>query len=119
MNMLDAANPAQLVHPSVIVVQYANPVSEDTRFGTEPAVVRRPAYSRLARPGCIDRASPVRRRAARDLGDADVGVGQHRLGSLDVVVGEFWRTASRPACAPSGSKTRLGALPDQAALEFR
>jgi hypothetical protein len=25
----------------------------------------------------------------RDLGDADVGVGQHRLGSLDVVVREF------------------------------
>jgi hypothetical protein len=29
-----------------------------------------------------------------DLGDADVGVGQHRLGSLDVVVGKFWRAMS-------------------------
>jgi hypothetical protein len=53
------------------------------------------------------------------LGDADVGVGQHRLGGRDVVVGEFWRTASRPACAPSSGKTRLGTLADQAALEFR
>ena len=53
-----------------------------------------------------------------DLGDADVEVGQHRLGSLDVVIGKFWRTASRPACAASSSKTRLGALADQAALEF-
>ena len=55
----------------------------------------------------------------RDLGDADVGIGQHRLGGLDVVIGEFWRTASRAAGAPSGGKARLGALPDQAALEFR
>jgi len=54
----------------------------------------------------------------RDLGDADVGVAQHRLCSLDVVVGKFWRLASRPACAASSSKTRLGALADQAALEF-
>jgi hypothetical protein len=51
-----------------------------------------------------------------DLGDADVGVGQHRLGSLDVVVGEFWRTADG---APSDGAARLSALPDQAALEFR
>ena len=32
-----------------------------------------------------------------DLSDADVGIGQHRLGGLDVVVGEFWRaTSARP-----------------------
>lgn len=40
----------------------------------------------------------------RDLGDADVGVGQHRLGSLDVVVGEFWRTTSGAVCAPGGAR---------------
>ena len=54
-----------------------------------------------------------------DLGDADVGVGQHRFGSLDVVVGEFWRTTSGAASAPSGGKPRLGTLSDQATLEFR
>ena len=27
-----------------------------------------------------------------------------RLGSLDAVIGEFWRTASRAAGAPSGGK---------------
>jgi hypothetical protein len=54
-----------------------------------------------------------------DLGDADVGVGQHRLASLNVVVGEFWRTTSGAACAPSGGEACLGALSDQAALEFR
>jgi len=51
-----------------------------------------------------------------DLDDADVVVGQHRLSSFDVVVGEFRRTA---ACAPRGGKAGLGALPDQAALELR
>jgi hypothetical protein len=54
-----------------------------------------------------------------DLGDADIGVGQHRLGSLDVFIGEFSRTTSGAACAASGGESRLGALPDQAALEFR
>jgi hypothetical protein len=42
----------------------------------------------------------------RDLNYADVGIGEHRLGGLDVFVGEFRRPAS-------------GALADQAALEFR
>src|SRR5271155_3477901 len=48
-----------------------------------------------------------RRRDAQavcDLGDADVGVGQHGLGSLDVVVGEFWRTASSAARTPRGGE---------------
>jgi hypothetical protein len=54
----------------------------------------------------------------RDLRHADVGVRQHRLGGLDVVAREFRRTASRSANAPRDGKTRLGALPDQAALEF-
>jgi hypothetical protein len=47
-----------------------------------------------------------------DLGDADIGIGEQRLGSLDVVVGKFWRTTSGAACAPSGGKPRLSALPD-------
>src|SRR5271169_3157237 len=54
-----------------------------------------------------------------DLGDAYVGAGQHRFGSLDVLVGEFWRTTSGAASAPSRGKPRLGTLADQAALEFR
>jgi hypothetical protein len=33
-----------------------------------------------------------------NLGDADVGIGQHRLGGLNVVVREFRRAAS---CAPN------------------
>jgi hypothetical protein len=58
-----------------------------------------------------------------DLSDADVGVGQHRLGSLDVVVGEFWRTATvwlarraaaRPAwvriAEPVPSRTKYGTV---------
>ena len=48
----------------------------------------------------------------RDLGDADVGIGQHRLGGLDIVVGEFRGASSSAAGAPRGGKARLGALPD-------
>ena len=55
----------------------------------------------------------------RDLGDADVGIGEHRLGGLDVVVGEFRRPASGAANTPRGGEARLGALADQAALELR
>ena len=55
----------------------------------------------------------------RDLGHPDVGVRQHRLGGLDVVVGEFRRPASGAASTPRGGEARLGALPDQAALELR
>jgi len=55
----------------------------------------------------------------RDLGDADVGIGEHRPRSLNVIVRKFRRTASRAANAPRGGEARLGALPDQAALEFR
>jgi hypothetical protein len=35
--------------------------------------------------------------AVRDLGHADVGIGEHCLGGLDVVVREFRRAASRAA----------------------
>jgi hypothetical protein len=55
----------------------------------------------------------------RDLRHADIGIGEHRLGGLDVLVSEFRRTASSTASAPRGGKARLGALPDQTALEFR
>jgi hypothetical protein len=54
-----------------------------------------------------------------DLSHADVGIGQYRLGSLDVIVREFRWTASRAANAPRSGEARLGALSDQAALEFR
>jgi hypothetical protein len=39
----------------------------------------------------------------RDLSDADVGIGHHRLGGLNVVVRELWRAAS---CAPSTPRRR-------------
>jgi hypothetical protein len=54
-----------------------------------------------------------------DLGHADVGIGEHCLGGLDVVVRQFRRTASGATSAPRGGKARLGAIPDQAALKFR
>ena len=54
-----------------------------------------------------------------DLSHADVGIGEHRLGCLDVVVGKFWRTASGAARAAGGGKAGLSALTDQTALEFR
>ena len=57
--------------------------------------------------------------AVRDLSHADVGIGQHRLGVLDVIIGEFRLSASCAARAPSSGEARLGALADQAALEFR
>jgi hypothetical protein len=58
-------------------------------------------------------------KAMRDLRHAYIGVGQHRLGSFDVVLGQFRRTPSRAASAPRGGEACLGALADQAALEFR
>jgi hypothetical protein len=55
--------------------------------------------------------------AVCDLGDADIGISQQRLGN--VVVGEFWRPPASAARAPSGGEARLGACPDQAALKLR
>ncbi len=55
----------------------------------------------------------------RDLRHADIGIGQHRLGGLDVGVREFRRPASGAPNAPRGGEARLGTLPDQAALELR
>jgi hypothetical protein len=40
----------------------------------------------------------------RDLSHADVGIGEQRLGGLDVVVREFRRPASGAASAPRGGK---------------
>jgi hypothetical protein len=42
---------------------------------------------------------PIERRggnteALRDLRDGNVGIGEHRIGGLDIVIREFWRTAS-------------------------
>jgi hypothetical protein len=54
-----------------------------------------------------------------DLGDADVWVGQQCPRGFKVVLCQLWRTAPRSACAPSSGKAGLGALSDQAALEFR
>jgi len=56
----------------------------------------------------------------RDLRHADVGIGEHRLGGLDVVVRQSFggRPPVRPA-RPRGGEARLGTLPDQAAFEFR
>jgi hypothetical protein len=55
----------------------------------------------------------------RDLSHTDGGIGQQRLGGLNVLIGQFRRAASRAANTPRGGKARLGALPDQTALEFR
>ena len=83
-------------------------------------LVKRLGYSRFVRLGCSDRASGRRdAKAVRDLRHGDVGISQHRLGSLDIVVRKFWRTTSGAARAPSSDEARLGALPDEAALEFR
>jgi hypothetical protein len=44
----------------------------------------------------------------RDLRRADVGIGQHGLGGLDVGVGDLQRTTARSAEASSSGKTCLG-----------
>ena len=55
----------------------------------------------------------------RDLSHADVGIGEHRLSGLNVLVRQFRRAASRTANSPRGGEARLGAFSDQTALEFR
>jgi len=60
---------------------------------------------------------PIERRgrdaeAVRYLGHGDVGIGEHRLGGIDIAVREFRRSASRAASAPRGGQARLGALAD-------
>ena len=85
--------------------------------------IKRPLSNAWGIRGSCGRDVPIKRRrgdaeAVCDLGHADVGVRQHRLGGLDVVVREFRRTASRAANAPGGGEARLGALPDQAPLKL-
>jgi hypothetical protein len=50
----------------------------------------------------------------RNLRHANARVGEQGLGSLDVVIDEFRRTASRAAKATGGGEARLGAFPDGA-----
>ena len=38
--------------------------------------------SRCAQRDCSDRASPEKAETVRDLGDADIGIGEERLGGL-------------------------------------
>jgi hypothetical protein len=66
--------------------------------------------------GSRSRDVPIepRRRDAeplRDLSYSDVGIGEHRLGGLDVVVGEFRRSASRAAYTPQWRPGPLGCAP--------
>ena len=55
----------------------------------------------------------------RDLGDAHVRIGEQSSRSFKVVLCQFRRTPSLAPEPARGSEARLGALPDQAALEFR
>src|SRR3954451_5394482 len=78
--------------------------------------------TRGIRGSCSGKIPIERRRrdtkALRDLSNGNVGIGEHRPGSLDIVLGEFRRSAASTAKAPCGGKTCLGAFSDQAALEF-
>jgi hypothetical protein len=69
--------------------------------------IKRPSSNAWGIRGSCGRDVPIERRrghakAVRDLGHADVGVRQHRLSGLDVVVGEFRRPASGAASTPRG-----------------
>src|SRR3954447_2241871 len=86
--------------------------------------VERPLSNTRGIRGSCSRKIPIERRrrdtkALRDLSDGDVGIGEQRLGGFDVILGEFRWTTSGAAKSPGGGQTRLSALPDQAALEFR
>ena len=74
--------------------------------------------------GSCSRKIPIERRrrdtkALRDLSYGDIGISEHRLGGLDVILSEFRRTTAGTAKTPGSGQTRLSTLPDQAALEFR
>jgi hypothetical protein len=81
--------------------------------------LKRRRYSRFARRGCTIEGCRRETEAVRDLGDADIRIGEQCFGGLDVVVREFRRTPSLAAEATGGGEARLGALPDRASLEFR
>ena len=55
----------------------------------------------------------------RDIRHADIRVGKQGPRGFKVILRQLRRTASGAAGAPRGGKARLGALPDQTALEFR
>ena len=57
--------------------------------------------------------------AVRDLSNADIGIRKQCPRGFEVLLGQLRRTATRAAEATGGREARLGALPDQAALEFR
>jgi hypothetical protein len=71
--------------------------SAATKFDHRPVFgLERPLSNAWGIRGSRGRYVPIERRrrhaeAVRDLRHADVGIGKHRLGGLDVVVGEFWR----------------------------
>jgi hypothetical protein len=99
--------------------RHAETLLERPVFGVE-----RPLSNPWRIRGSCGRDVPIkcRRRdpeAVRYLSHANVEIGEHRLGGLNVIVREFRRTPSRAASAPRGGEARLGALPDQTALEFR
>src|SRR4051794_32327259 len=86
--------------------------------------VGRPLSNTRGIRGSCRRKIPIERRrrdtkALRDLSDGDVGVSEHRLGGLDVILSEFRGTTAGTAKTPGSGQTRLSTLPDQAALEFR
>ena len=97
------------------------PVVQQTRLLRQPPLlVSRLWHIRSSRGGDVTiERSGRNAKPVRDLRHADVGVGEHRLSGLDVVVRQLRRTASGAANAPRGGKSCLGALSDQAALEFR
>src|SRR3954447_19299538 len=77
--------------------------------------VRRPLSNTRSIRGSCSRKIPIERRrrdtkALRDLSDGDVGIGEHRLGGLDVILGEFRRAASGATEPPRRGQTRLCAL---------
>ena len=91
--------------------------------GLKPSLERRvfgvkPPLSNARRiRGSRGRDVPIERcrrdaEALRNLRHADITIGQHGLGGLDVLVGQFWRAAAGAAEAASGGEARLGALPD-------
>jgi hypothetical protein len=72
--------------------------------------------------GSRGRDVPIERRrrdteAVRDLGDADIGVGEQGPRGFKVILRQLRRTTTRAARASRGGEACLGALSDQAALE--
>src|SRR3954447_24851398 len=94
------------------------PVAGRKTFLERPVFgIMRPLSNTRSIRGSRSRKISIERRrrdtkALRYLSDGDVGVSEHRVGSLDVILGEFRRTASGATEPPRGDQTRLGALAD-------